>query len=168
MGSMIDTTTRHCRFTADIFQPKRSKTLNPRKSAISAAENTNYPLISITCLAALIAPWSREPQLGPRHRLRPSVARRQREPAHLQYRIAAQPKYPRCLTPTVALDKHKTPNGGIHFHGKHPSVIPKGTNLTNGRVLRRPRQHNADAPMACFVTALHNQRRRQSKGRIGP
>jgi hypothetical protein len=63
MGSMIDITTRRCRFTADIFQPKRSKTLNPRKFAISAAENTNYPLISITCLAALIAPWSREPQI---------------------------------------------------------------------------------------------------------
>ena len=63
MGSMIDISNRRCRFTADIFQPKRSKTLKPQKSAIPAAENANYPLISITCLAALIAPWSREPQL---------------------------------------------------------------------------------------------------------
>jgi hypothetical protein len=25
--------------------------------------------------------------------------------------------------------------------------------------LHRPRQHNADDPVACFVTALHTQRR---------
>ena len=31
----------------------------------------------------------------------------------------------------------------------------KGTSLTTGRVLLRPHQHIADAPVACFVTALH-------------
>ena len=40
-------------------------------------------------------------------------------------RLAAQPEYPRCLTPAVALNKHETPNGGIHFHSKHPRPPPK-------------------------------------------
>jgi len=39
------------------------------------------------------------PQLGLRHRHRPRIARRQREPAHLQHRLAAQPENPRRLTP---------------------------------------------------------------------
>ena len=77
------------------------------------------------------------PQLRLRHRLRPRVARRQREPAHLQHRLAAQAKHPRRLTATVAIDEHETPNRGIHFHTKHPRPPPKG----------------ATYPLACFYAA---------------
>ena len=51
-------------------------------------------------------------QLGLRHRHRPRIARRQREPAHLQIRLAAQPENPRRLTPVVTLDKHEAPDSG--------------------------------------------------------
>ena len=50
---------------ANLRQARR-KTLNPRKSAIFAAGNPNYRAISITCLAALFAPRSREPPDGPK------------------------------------------------------------------------------------------------------
>ena len=50
----------------------------------------------------------------------------------------------------------KTPNGGIALHGIHPRSTPKRTNLSTGRLLRRPAQHNAGVPVAGFVTALHS------------
>jgi hypothetical protein len=51
--------------------------------------------------------------------------------------------------------ENKATNGGVDFHGKHPQPPPKGGSLTTGRVLHRPRQHSADAPLAWFVTAVH-------------
>ena len=45
--------------------------------------------------------------------------------------------------------------GGVDLHGKHPRPPPKGASLTNGRILLRPHQHNADDPLAWFVTAVH-------------
>src|SRR3546814_5782946 len=43
---------------------KWSKTIDPRKSAILTANFANYHAIQTTCLAALFAPRSREPQVG--------------------------------------------------------------------------------------------------------
>ena len=43
IGSMINITTRCCQFAAYTFQPKRSKTLNPRKSAIFAVKKHKLP-----------------------------------------------------------------------------------------------------------------------------
>src|SRR5262245_33244333 len=62
-----------------------------------------------------------------RHRPRARIARRQREPAHLQHCLAAQPEYPGRLTTAVALDKNERPDGSIDFHGKHPDRPPKGS-----------------------------------------
>ena len=56
----------------------------------------------------------------------------------------------------MPIDKYKTPNSSINFHGKHPRLPPKGNNLSTGRFLHRPHQHIADAPVACFVTAVHS------------
>src|SRR5215208_6735927 len=94
-------------------------------------------------------------QLGLRDRQRPRVAGWQREPAHLQHRLPAQTEHPRRLTAAVALNKHETSNGGVDLHDKHPRPTPKRASLTNGRILLRPRQHRAAAPLAWFVTALH-------------
>ena len=88
---------------------------------------------------------------------RPRVARRRREPAHLQHRLTARTEYPRRFRATVALNEHKTTNGGIDLHRKHPGPpSQKGASLTNGGISLRPRQHIADAPLAWFVIALHN------------
>ena len=48
------------------------------------------------------------------------------------------------------------PNGGVDLHGEHPRPLPKRAAYPLAGVLLRPRQHIADAPVACFVTALHN------------
>ena len=40
--------------------------------------------------------------------------------------------------------------------GRGPAA-PKASSLNSGRILHRPRQHNADDPVACFVTALHRR-----------
>jgi len=66
-------------------------------------------------------------QLRLRHRLGARIARRQREPAHLQNRLAAQPENTGRLTTAVAFNKNKMPHGGIDFHGKHPGRSPKGS-----------------------------------------
>src|SRR3546814_11172629 len=50
------------------------------------------------------------PQLRLRHRFGPRVARRQREPAHLRYRLAAQSKDLRGLALTITFTKNKVPN----------------------------------------------------------
>src|SRR3546814_3976217 len=59
-----------------------------------------------------------------RHRFGPRVARRQREPAHLRYRLAAQSKDLRGLALTITFNKNKVPNGGVALHGKHPRPPP--------------------------------------------
>ena len=41
---------------------------------------------------------------------------------------------------------------------RHPRPPPIGASLINGRILLRPHQRNADAPMAWFVTAVHRTR----------
>ena len=64
-------------------------------------------------------------ELRLRNRLRARVARRQREPAHLQHRLAAQPEYPRRLTTAIPLDKNEMSDGGVNFHGKHSRPTPK-------------------------------------------
>ena len=43
----------------------------------------------------------------------------------------------------------------MSVHAKHPRPLPKGTSLTNGRVLHRPHRYITDDPMAWFVTAVH-------------
>ena len=94
-------------------------------------------------------------QFGLRDRHRPRVAARQREPAHLLHRLPAQTEYPRSLTTAAALQEYKPSNGGVDLHGKHPRPPAKGASLTNGRILLPPHQHQADAPLAWLVTALH-------------
>ena len=76
------------------------------------------------------------------HRLRPRIARRQREPAHLRHRLAAQPENPRRLTPAIPLDEHEMPNRGVDLHREHPRPTPKGISLATGRILLRPHQHH--------------------------
>jgi hypothetical protein len=60
----------------------------------------------------------------------------------------------------MALNENKATNGGVDLHGKHPRPTPKAISLTNGRVLRRPRQQKANAPVAGFATAGHMMRTR--------
>jgi len=62
---------------------------------------------------------SERAQLRLRHRLRSRVAGRQREPAHLRDRLAAQAKNPDRLPLAVALDEYEMPDGGVDFHSKH-------------------------------------------------
>src|SRR5665213_3343734 len=96
-------------------------------------------------------------QLRLRYRHSPRIARRQREPAHLLHRLPAQTKHPRRLTTAVTLQEHEMSNGGGDLHGEHPRPSPQRASLTNGRILLRPRQHRAAAPLAWFVTALHRR-----------
>ena len=53
--------------------------------------------------------WQQRPQLRLRHRLGPRVAGRQRKPAHLRYRLAAQSKDLRGLALAVTFNKNKVP-----------------------------------------------------------
>ena len=106
------------------------------------------------CLKDCVDHRQQRPQFRLRDSLRARVAGWQRKPAHLRYRLTAQPKYPGGFTAAVALDKHELPDSGIDFHGKHPQPIPKEISLTTGRFLLRPHQQNAGAPVAYFVTAV--------------
>jgi len=65
-------------------------------------------------------------KLGLRCRHLARISRRQRKPAHLQHRLAAQPEYPRRLASAMALDKYETPYRGIVIHAKHSRPPPKG------------------------------------------
>src|SRR3546814_15679570 len=77
-----------------------------------------------------------------RHRFGPRVARRQREPAHLRYRLAAQSKDLRGLALTITFNKNKVPNDGVALHGTHP---------------RPPPLKRETSPMAGFSTATPNK-----------
>jgi hypothetical protein len=94
-------------------------------------------------------------QLRLLNRLRPRVAGRQREPGHLRDRLAAQTKHPGRFASAVAIGKHKAPNRRVGVRSKHPQPIPNAVTLSTGRILLRRAQHNADAPVAGFVTATH-------------
>ncbi len=65
------------------------------------------------------------PSFGFTAGLRPYVAGRQREPAHLRHRLAAQTKHPSRLAPAVAIAENKPTNRCIDLHGKHPRPTPK-------------------------------------------
>ena len=75
------------------------------------------------------------------------------------YRLTAEAGWDyRVHPPTRATtpQEHKTSNGGVDFHNKHPRPHPKEASLTNGRILLRPHQHQADAPVDWFVTAVRS------------
>src|SRR3546814_5032981 len=77
-----------------------------------------------------------------RHRFGPRVARRQREPAHLRYRLAAQSKDLRGLALTITFNKNKVPNGGVALHGKHPRPPPLKGATYQWLVFKPPRSTN--------------------------
>ena len=47
----------------------------------------------------------------------------------------------------TALRRLAQPNRGIVVDAKHSRPTPKGTSLTNGRVLHRPHRHQANDPL---------------------
>ena len=76
-------------------------------------------------------------------------------PAPLRHRLPPHTNHPRRPPPAATSQENERPNGGVDLHGEHPRPSPKRASLTNGRILLRPRQHRAAAPLAWFVIAVH-------------
>ena len=85
-------------------------------------------------------------QLGLCHWYRSRTARRQREPPHLQYRLAARTKNSCRLVLAVAIDKRKAPDSGVNLHGNIPGFrAPFSTPRRFTYLLCTRREHNSGA-----------------------